>query len=117
MDDQEMTTWAHTWRPRAAAEDHVKFMADIMSMLSLIHPEDGDVIEAWRFDLYVDATRPAAERKARADEIARAWEATGAWRNGYYIATREMFGGPEFGTLEIQFAPPIMAADLHADAA
>jgi hypothetical protein len=49
------------------------------------------------------------ERKARADQLARAYGAATEWRNGYYMAVRE----DALVRMEFHFFPLILAADAE----
>jgi hypothetical protein len=119
VERSDKRVWADGWAPRTGARDAADFMAGIVSLIAYIKADpslaDGQGV-MWTFDFYLDASDDPLKRKARADRIAEGWEATTGWRNGYYFASRDLFG-MEDATLEIQFSPPIMAADLDADAA
>jgi hypothetical protein len=114
-----MRAWADNWSPRTCAQDEADFMGDIVSLIAYLKSEpslaDSKVV-TFGSDFYVDASGTPGERKARADRMAERWKATTGWRNGYYFATRDLFGAEDV-TVELHFTPPIMAADLEVDAA
>ena len=122
MDKAKVEALAADWRPRCEAREYADFMMGLHQMAAMVAAEvdtrrdtmaGGQVTLTLQFYL---GTGGAAERKARVDEIS---QGNGEWHNGYYRARIDCScNGDGYSTfIELQFDPPIFAADLEADAA